>query len=307
MKKIIFAGFIFSAVFLATFQIVFAHPGRTDSSGGHWDHSTGEYHYHHGYPAHQHVDDVCPYDFDDQTNHNEKKPPAGDSSGSSSGSSDSGKSSGNNFIEEITYVFFIVVFIAFLCSALSDPKTKNPKKKPATKPKNISYDYQKYIRQSQMQISNKIETKNIVPEYGQTPIPNVSHSKELEKPRLVLDCSKMYNDKYGGKTFEEIAHLCGMPDNVFLDEACIPHSKGYPNNDEYTFYISEHGKCFHKKCGCRNATKKMNAVALSKLTPCSICKPHRPNLLWYYTYLDVLENLNRYGIQIKSNDQLPPS
>ena len=52
---------------------VFAHPGKTDSQGGHTDHSTGEYHYHHGYSAHQHYDSDgdgdldCPYDFDDQT------------------------------------------------------------------------------------------------------------------------------------------------------------------------------------------------------------------------------------------------
>ncbi len=26
--------------------LVFAHPGRTDRNGGHWDHSTGTYHYH---------------------------------------------------------------------------------------------------------------------------------------------------------------------------------------------------------------------------------------------------------------------
>ncbi len=39
-----------------------AHSGGTDANGGHWDHSTGEYHYHHGYPAHQHPDGVCPYD-----------------------------------------------------------------------------------------------------------------------------------------------------------------------------------------------------------------------------------------------------
>lgn len=45
---------------------VWAHPGRTDSSGGHYNRSTGEYHYHHGYPAHQHPDGVCPYDFDDE-------------------------------------------------------------------------------------------------------------------------------------------------------------------------------------------------------------------------------------------------
>lgn len=54
----------------------FAHSGRTDGAGGHTDHSTGEYHYHHGYPAHQHPNGECPYDFDDKTDHS--------SSGSSS-------------------------------------------------------------------------------------------------------------------------------------------------------------------------------------------------------------------------------
>lgn len=38
-----------------------AHSGGTDSNGGHYNHSTGEYHYHHGYPAHQHINGVCPY------------------------------------------------------------------------------------------------------------------------------------------------------------------------------------------------------------------------------------------------------
>lgn len=54
---------------------VLAHSGKTDANGGHYDRSTGEYHYHHGYPAHQHYDMNgdgiidCPYDFDDQTDH----------------------------------------------------------------------------------------------------------------------------------------------------------------------------------------------------------------------------------------------
>lgn len=53
--------------------VALAHPGRTDSNGGHIDHSTGQYHYHHGYPAHQHLDMDgdgfldCPYKFDDKT------------------------------------------------------------------------------------------------------------------------------------------------------------------------------------------------------------------------------------------------
>ena len=48
----------------------YAHSGKTDASGGHYDHSTGVYHYHHGYPAHQHTGGVCPYDFDDRTGWN---------------------------------------------------------------------------------------------------------------------------------------------------------------------------------------------------------------------------------------------
>ena len=58
---------------------VFAHPGRTDSRGGHTNHSTGEYHYHHGYSAHDHYDMDgdgvvdCPYDFDDKTDHSSKE------------------------------------------------------------------------------------------------------------------------------------------------------------------------------------------------------------------------------------------
>lgn len=59
------------AVFIALVGLLIvpalAHPGGTDYKGGHTDRSTGEYHYHHGYSAHDHVDGVCPYDFDDKT------------------------------------------------------------------------------------------------------------------------------------------------------------------------------------------------------------------------------------------------
>lgn len=55
----------------------FAHSGGTDSQGGHTNHSTGEYHFHHGMSAHQHPNGICPYS----------------SSNSSSGSSSSGGSS----------------------------------------------------------------------------------------------------------------------------------------------------------------------------------------------------------------------
>ncbi len=50
-------------IILGSCAVVFAHPGKTDSAGGHYDRSSGEYHYHHGYPAHQHDNGTCPYDF----------------------------------------------------------------------------------------------------------------------------------------------------------------------------------------------------------------------------------------------------
>ena len=73
--KIFFNLPIVIAIALALSLTVFAHPGKTDSTGGHTDHSTGEYHYHHGYSAHSHEDfdgdEIldCPYDFDDRTDH----------------------------------------------------------------------------------------------------------------------------------------------------------------------------------------------------------------------------------------------
>lgn len=72
MRKMLLA--FFCAVILSAMMLpAYAHPGGTDSSGGHRDRSSGEYHYHHGYSAHDHTDmdgdgDLdCPYDFDDRT------------------------------------------------------------------------------------------------------------------------------------------------------------------------------------------------------------------------------------------------
>ena len=50
------------AVFLILCNIsCSAHSGRTDAYGGHYNRSTGEYHFHHGKPEHSHPDGVCPY------------------------------------------------------------------------------------------------------------------------------------------------------------------------------------------------------------------------------------------------------
>lgn len=76
-------GFVMRRIFFlfCSFLLLFscsasAHPGRTDAQGGHYDNSTGTYHFHHGYPAHQHTNGICPYDYDDATVHHENTYPS---------------------------------------------------------------------------------------------------------------------------------------------------------------------------------------------------------------------------------------
>lgn len=68
MKRI--SGLLMAVLLLALTVPAYAHPGKTDANGGHYNRSTGEYHYHHGYPEHQHPGGVCPYAYDDRTGYN---------------------------------------------------------------------------------------------------------------------------------------------------------------------------------------------------------------------------------------------
>ena len=62
MCRFVLFGFILFSFLLAVCIPVLAHSGNTDSNGGHYDADAGEYHYHHGYPAHNHKNGTCPYD-----------------------------------------------------------------------------------------------------------------------------------------------------------------------------------------------------------------------------------------------------
>lgn len=64
MKKIIS---ILSCIVVLTVTAS-AHSGSTDKNGGHYDHAAEEYHYHHGFAAHQHPDGICPFETDDSQN-----------------------------------------------------------------------------------------------------------------------------------------------------------------------------------------------------------------------------------------------
>lgn len=65
--------FVFVIVIILLSCNAYAHPGKTDSNGGHHDYNNvsglGDYHYHHGHPAHLHENGECPYSNDDNISH----------------------------------------------------------------------------------------------------------------------------------------------------------------------------------------------------------------------------------------------
>ena len=117
MKKTIIAA-LFIALLTSFTIIVYAHSGRTDSSGGHKDNSTGDYHYHHGYSAHDHYDMDgngtidCPYTFK-KTSSSSNSSSAGISSSYSSKYSSSSSSSceGVLAIPQIALIIAPIYFI----------------------------------------------------------------------------------------------------------------------------------------------------------------------------------------------------
>ena len=106
MVRRLFALVIAALVVISLLCISYAHPGGTDGAGGHYDHSDGTYHYHHGYSAHSHRDmdgdgkKDCPYDFNDRTGWN-------------SGSSSSSKTSNNSFLRGLIRVVIVLVLCFF--------------------------------------------------------------------------------------------------------------------------------------------------------------------------------------------------
>lgn len=131
MKILQTIAFIVIALSVLGSTPVLAHSGRTDGDGGHYDHSTGEYHYHHGYPAHQHENGECPYRFDDKT---------GQDSGDSGGSLKGGYSGGSNSDSDDPTVYYVLLGAAgigllvwFIRKKIQEKQaTRSPSSEPET-------------------------------------------------------------------------------------------------------------------------------------------------------------------------------
>ena len=99
------------------------HSGGTDGSGGHYNRSTGEYHYHHGYSAHSHYDmdgdgvADCPYSFKNNTSYKSSTSKSKSDTNSSSKSS-SNKKHSNSFKSFLESVLLVICSI-FVSAAIT--------------------------------------------------------------------------------------------------------------------------------------------------------------------------------------------
>lgn len=66
MRKFFSMTFFIAIIFSITIT-AYAHGGSLDEYGGHVDHKTHIYHWHHGWPAHYHQGDYCEYNWIDRT------------------------------------------------------------------------------------------------------------------------------------------------------------------------------------------------------------------------------------------------
>lgn len=279
-------GFLCAILAIALFTVPsFAHSGRTDEFGGHYDHSTGEYHYHHGYQAHQHENGVCPYDFDDQTNHGNS---------GTTGSSTTRKRVTTTVQEEkpkidpITKACIVTAIVVVLGSIVAILVLRHRKR---VKEERIARQLEEARREKERQL--EAERKE----------------KEREQARLAWEAQRSeLLAWYRGDTATDIAVQCGLSSEYkFGDSGEIVPVDRDATPDIYTVYITSRGKVFHVKEGCSSARIKVNwgkdRKILQKKMTCLRCGSVVPPLDWLAEYEKVLRELAKYNISL--DDLLP--
>lgn len=269
-----------------------AHPGGTDSSGGHYDHSTGEYHYHHGYGPHEHEDldgdgDLdCPYNFKDKT---------GEGSGESSGSVTRyptptrpptppapavAEPEQGGWIKAVWEAVMLIgiVIVAFVVMLLWMAPIV-------------------VVQFAFMWLRDRFKKPGKEPEWKPSPqrIPG-KRPDLLEPPKpLILDDRGRLEQlarKYGRPGYEEVK----FPPELRLSEDGRLYwgdlTINKPHGDGTVFITGRSGRCWHLCRGCRGAEQPVLIYrAMFDHEPCSLCVPKDacpPRIpVWYHNFIEL--------------------
>lgn len=260
-----------------------AHPGRTDANGGHYDHSTGEYHYHHGYPAHQHIDGVCPYDYDDRTGWNsggssQKKglyyldgtPVERKNETKPEPEPKKSQTGGLIAFWAAVFIFFVWPMLLAIAEGISWYREKRNQQTPPAMP----------------------ELKPAKPKPVQPPMRTIS--KEEREHMIQADA---YREMCGGRSIREMAEV---PENVYFDTFDRPNTLNRdPPNDPFFVYVTKNGASYHlRTCRLAKTASPMNicqAMAEGK-QPCKLCRPMEKLPDFAVRYRELKRIQREYGV-----------
>ena len=255
MKRILYILFNLFVTISASYSLACAHAGGTDANGGHYNRSTGSYHYHHGHPAHQHTNGNCPYE--------------------------------SLFPYLLLVLLPIVVFLVwFLCSMISDSLPHNIIDNLDRAIKN--YKYARSHMNSCYKELEEIKRNAIIPdgyEIGKDGLPKEIYAKnhkinELEEPYIINLSNENWGDSItvytvnDGWKLHQKAECCGTPFVYKMNaysfcnkrySICKKCAENYqmPNMDWYVEYL----KISSQEKKCELAKEKQNN-ALNKLQIC---------------------------------------
>lgn len=247
-----------------------AHGGATDFQGGHYNRSTGEYHFHHGYPAHQHENGVCPYAFDDRTGWN--------SGASGTGSSDSKfpavisptptspakAQSKSSWVSWIFMALYLVIGLGPVIIALASWLCSIPQR---------ILDARK--RRKEQRLKEQAAQERF--------------QKEREE----------FFSTYQGRSLDELVPPATL--GAFIGEDGLPCGPGPGKwGSEYTVFVTgAKSPVFHRTSACGTACgSPVNLVRVGHRRPCSRCYRHTPvpDLTWYYERKKLLDRCRYYDV-----------
>ena len=288
---------------------VHAHPGGTDSNGGHRDRTTGEYHYHHGYEAHDHYDVDgdgvidCPFDFDDQTGVN------------------SGTSSKNSISGDKYQIIIPPNFPIFPSYPLIDiPETPTPHQSSIDNDSETKGTYYTPPETSTPNAQTEIKTffffSSLIalsffiliklrdfPKSKSTDASNIS--SQITTTQTTHSQPSHRNMQANISQSNEALSFCdffnvddpGFPSDIHFIDGYIP-VKGNVTSDkpygDFTVYVTLNGKRYHRNRACpKSVIIAMHIYETGfRYSPCSKCAAgtnnHAPE--WYRKARDIVNN-----------------
>jgi len=296
MRKTITIIVVFFVVLLIPI-LSFAHSGRTDAAGGHYDRQNGGYHYHHGYGAHQHPNGVCPY--------SSPKEEYTDTAPTPTKSYHNSNQYASKYVDAQKEISNYKATVNTLSAENEELTQKNERLTEFIN--DIVPKYNNLLRWAII-IGCVLLILYICLVVAHRKLKRRINASEFLM-RVVRDKTKAESLIEGIKfEQEEIEKLKNelVPDNIEIGTDGLPREKNARPIDlwgeSFTVFYSPHSRSYHT-VNCPHIKVKYPIhiyEARKKYKPCNTCVPHEPDLSWYDAYLAAVQKIDRMTYETRS-------